>query len=129
MPRISLGALLAELIISAWILGLLIVFMFTIYPAASLAVRGVEHRLEASDAAQSILEKKRLAPFATIDVPPAQRTFTGRDGTLYKIDYRTFIPSGADAARLRAIRARITWEEKGRERALEHELWVYHIPK
>jgi len=105
------GLTLIEIIITTTLLGMILLFLFTIYPNAVMAIRSGEHRLKAANIAQSMLEKKMAVPFYDIDTPLTEKNMTGEDGTAYALSYETLPIPDTNTQRIRKIRVTVTWEE------------------
>jgi len=106
------GFTLVEMIITTVLLGMIVLFLFNIYPNAVLAIRRGEHRLKASYAAQAVLERKIASSFYDIDAPLTGKTVTGDDGTVYTISYEALSLPDTNPQNLRRIKVTVTWEEQ-----------------
>lgn len=121
------GLSLAELIVSIFVLGLLIVALANLYPTSILAVRRAEHQTGADTVAQRILEQK-AARFEQLQ-PGQSETPAPEPGTTttYHPSVEVLTVDGADSQYLRAVRVRVWWEYRGQRREVVHETWVPRI--
>ncbi len=103
---------LIEMIITTTLLGLIMLFLFNIYPNSVMAIRHGEHRLKAACVAQSTLEQKMASPFCDIDTLPALCKIAGEDGTVYALNYEASNIPDTNSLLLRRIKVTVTWEEQ-----------------
>jgi prepilin-type N-terminal cleavage/methylation domain-containing protein len=127
--RFQYGFSLIEVIMAVTILGLVIMFIFNLYPSSVLAIRHAEHRLRAVNLAQSILEEKRSGPFSALAAATDLKDVTGDDGVIYHPVYEPFIVLGADPNRLRGIRVTVTWTAQEKQYAISQEAYVCNIQR
>jgi len=103
---------LIEMIITSSLLGLILLFLFNIYPNSVMAIKHGEHRLKAACVAQSMLEQKMSYPFYDIDTIPDLSKIEGEDGTIYALCYETSNIPDTNSQMLRRIKVTVTWEER-----------------
>lgn len=127
LKRGSAGLTLIEMIITTTLLGMILLFLFTIYPNAVMAIRSGEHRLKAANIAQSMLEKKMAVPFYDIDTPLTEKNVTGEDGTAYALSCETLPIPDTNTQRIRRIKVTVTWEEQRRQCSIFKEYDVCDI--
>lgn len=110
--RAKCGFTLVEMIITTALIGMIILFLFNIYPNAVLAIKRGEHRLKASYVAQAVLEKKMASSFYDIDAPLTEKSLTGDDGMIYTVSCETFHLPDTNPQNLRRLKVTVIWEEQ-----------------
>ena len=124
------GLTLIEVLFATTLIGLIIIFLFCLYPSSVMAVRRAEHRMKAVQLAQSILEVKRFGPFSELGTPPGMynEPVKGDDGTMFTPSrYECYEISGSDPAYLKGIRVTVSWKDKDVENYITQEIYVYRI--
>jgi prepilin-type N-terminal cleavage/methylation domain-containing protein len=122
------GFTLVEVMIAATLLGFIIMVLCSLYPSSVMAIRHAEHRIQASNLAQSVIELKRSGPFSDLYAPPDSTLVTGKDETVYEIYYsEPFLISGTDFDILKGIRVTVKWKEKEGQYSVSRETFICNI--
>lgn len=115
---------LAESVLAIFLLSLIVLLVFNLYPTAISSLRGSGQNLQANDVASSVLAEYQEKRFNSLVVGPAV-TLPGRPGRGTE-----FIPSveifdinrpGVDTTKVKGIRVRVSWVDHGRTHSLVRE--------
>lgn len=112
--------------VAIFLLALLILAVFNLFPTMVLANRQGSERLQALTVAQSTLAELRSRPFDELtvglsEVLPAQSL----EGIDYLSEFRILAPEEGDPARLRVLEVTVTWEKQKVKRTLTEKLWIH----
>ncbi len=104
-----------ELILSFFLLGLVVVLIFNLYPTSVASVRYSGQRLQANALAESLLQQQLAIPFSQL-VPGPPRALPAVDGqgTRFQPTLEIF-PADRPATKpglLLGLRVRVTWVDR-----------------
>lgn len=116
----------AETLIGIFLLALLILVVFNMFPTTVLANRQGSERLQAVTVAQSALAEARSRPFdqlfvGTVETLPIRKT----RGTQYSSELRVLAPDEGDPDRLKVLEVTVTWQARNIERTIQERLWIH----
>lgn len=126
------GLSIIETVISVFILSMLTILLFNLYPGSVLAARQAEQKQRADRLAQSHLSEVMNRPFSSLPVGYQEHLLP--DQTLSGITYVATLnvdalPNGEDPAVARALRVKVEWQERSKNREVTHEIWIAKIPR
>jgi hypothetical protein len=98
---------LMEVVFSLALLTVVAVLLLNLYPTSALALASSRHRLAASTAATSELERQAARPFSQL----ALGTRPGPRGPAWTSQVAVTVPAGADGTRLRQVAVTVRWTE------------------
>jgi len=109
------GISLAELILCFFLLGLVVVLIFNLYPTSVASVRYSGQRLQANALAESLLQQQLARPFSQL-VPGPPQALPGVDGqgTRFQPTLEIF-PADRPATKpglLMGLRVRVSWVDR-----------------
>ena len=122
------GISLAETIFSLFIVSLIVILVSSLYPGSMLSVKRSEHRLVASNLAQSTLEEYLQRPFDELDegdhlLPPHSEAGVDFERTLTVLR-----DSEVDFDLLRGYRVTVNWEFRVQQK-LTREQWRARVSR
>lgn len=115
---------LAESILAIFLLSLIVVLIFNLYPTAMVSLRGSGQNLQANDVVDSVLDEYQERRFNTLVAGPPV-TLPARPGRGCE-----FVPTvevfevnrpDVDRDRIKGIRVTVTWVDHGVTRKLVRE--------
>lgn len=119
------GLSLLETVLSFCIVALMVVMIFSLYPAAMSTVRLSGQKLQADALADSLLEQYQAAPFDSL-APGSEPSLPPVDGqgTRFQpvVQFEEVSDPEVDAGLLRRIRVSVSWTEHGMTRARIREV-------
>lgn len=118
---------MAETILSCFILSLLVMTLFNLFPMSAMAVKRTEYRLQADAVAQKWLETYRAKPFDGLVVGSQTLAPEPHDGLSFTPTVDVFVPPASNGAWLRGIRVRVSYTYRDRTYQETHETWVAHV--
>ncbi len=116
------GLSLLETVLSFCIVAMMVVMIFSLYPAAMATVRLSGEKLQADALADSLMEQYLAAPFDSLTGSPALAPVPGR-GTVFQpsvVFQNLSDPAAPDL--LRKITVTVTWTERGLSRSRVREV-------
>ncbi|MGE0487656.1 MAG: hypothetical protein AB7S38_00425 [Vulcanimicrobiota bacterium] len=117
---------LVETIFSALFISLVVLAIMNLYPAAMVAVKRSEGRIQANLLAQSVLERMRTENYDSLAPGPGPAfAAETHDGTTYTPTVTIFDPDttpGSDFTM--GLRVQVQWEVKGQQYAVTQETLV-----
>lgn len=148
------GFTLIETIFSAFIISLVIITIFNLYPSSMVAIKRSEMQIEANAIAQSLLEEMRSVRFSDLlaargagytppalpgpdPLPPAFRPVEHEGITFTpQVPVEVFDVPGADPdcagsgePCIVGIRSRVTWSFQSKNYEAVYETWVHNLPR
>lgn len=117
---------IAQTLIAIFLVALLILVIFNLFPTTVLANRQGSERLQASTLAQSALAEARSTPFdklilgSSLTLPEQQV-----QGVVYQSVLRVLPPDSGDPTRLKVLEVTVEWRSRNVERSLQERLWVH----
>lgn len=119
------GLSLMEIIVSMFVLGMVMIALFNLYPTSVLAVRRAEQQILANSVARSIVDRSLAGPYSALEVDtttdlPAEV----REGTTFTPTVAVFDVPGQDVNLIKRLRVTVTWEERGVQKEVVHEVLV-----
>lgn len=122
------GFTLAETILSAFVISLVLMALFNIFPSSAMAVKRAEMQLIADSMAERHLEQYRAAPFDSLVVGPAPAVpvepVRGTDFAT-TIEVVNVPPSDPDV--LKGVRVTVAWTHSGKSHTTTHEAWLVSV--
>ncbi|MBI3929145.1 MAG: type II secretion system protein [Armatimonadetes bacterium] len=116
---------IAETILATFILSIVMMTLFNIFPTSSMAVKKAEVRLRADNLAQSALEEYRSRGFDSLVLDTIDDLGTSEAGG---VRYSTTITTSAGTnALLKRLVAEVSWEFQGKTEQVRHETWIADI--
>lgn len=119
------GFTLIETILATFILSLITMAVFNIFPSSVMAVKRGEMELQADSIAQQYLEECRAQPWEELVVGPAvalpQVTSAG---TVFRPRLRVLAVPGSDVNHLRAVRVTVDWTHSAKSHSMVRESWI-----
>ncbi|MEW6277820.1 MAG: hypothetical protein AB1758_04285 [Candidatus Eremiobacterota bacterium] len=135
MARDLSGFTVAETILSAFVLSVVLMALFNIFPSSAMAARTGELQIRADSIAQGHLERLRARPFGSLAIGPVALspasekhsgvTFTS-EAEVLRLDS---LNPPADPDRLKAARVTVRWTFRGRGYRAVHETWIANDPR
>ncbi|HXE73734.1 MAG TPA: hypothetical protein VNO81_13815 [Candidatus Nitrosotenuis sp.] len=125
------GLSLAETILAGFVLSILMIAMFDIFPASAVAVRRAELQLQADAIAQKYLEtwrSKDFADLATGPVSPPPEEELYKD-VVFRPAVEVFTVPGASADYLKGVRVSVSWQYREKTFQITHEAWICNVEK
>ncbi len=120
------GTTLAETILALLLVSLLVVFVATLFPGSITTIQYGAERFQADGWAQTLVEEQMQAPFSELTAGKRETLSATLDGRSYQALLEIL---EGDSARMRRIRATVTWESRGRERKVVHETWRTEVTR
>lgn len=112
---------LIEVVFSCALLTVVAVLLLNLYPTSALALASARHRLAASTAATSELERWTVRPFSQLAL--------GSHGSPPGPQIEVSVPAGADGRRLRQVAVTVRWSEARGEFALTQAAEVVNVTR
>lgn len=113
-----------EVILAAALLGLLLPFLFQLYPTSLLAIRRGESQLEATELARSALEEFRARPFAAL--APGETALPAMSGA-GQVEFARKIAIRQVSPRLLELRSTVEWSVRQKVYRTEHAVYVSKV--
>ncbi len=110
------GVTLAESILAIFLMSLIVLLIFNLYPTAMMSLRGSGQNLQANDVANSVLDEYQEKRFNTLVVgAPIQLPNRPGRGTEYTPVVEIFDVErpGVDKTRIKGIRVTVSWVDQG----------------
>lgn len=124
----SRGFSLVETILAAFILSLITMAVFNIFPSSVMAVKRGEMELEADSIAAQILEEHRARPFEELVLAgPAPLAPLTLGGTKFEPFLQIDDVPGCSDQHLRAVRVEVRWSHSGKSYSLAREAWIVSV--
>ena len=123
VPR---GVSIAETLIAIFLLALLILAVFNMFPTTVLANRQGSERLQAVNVAQSTLAEARSRPFDELLIGLSE-TLPEKvaRGTHYTPMVRVLPPTEGDPDRLKVLEVTVNWKSRNVDRSITERLWIH----
>ena len=116
------GSQLLEALFAFFVIGIVVLALFNLFPSATVAIRKGNDLQQASNLAATLLSQQRAIPVANLaSSDPAPQTV---DGIVFTPHIKIGTVQGHDPNQLKKIQVTINWEMKGRPQTLTRELWV-----
>ncbi|MEW6281480.1 MAG: hypothetical protein AB1758_22915 [Candidatus Eremiobacterota bacterium] len=120
------GVTLAESILAVFLLSLIVVLIFNLYPASIASLRVSGQKLQADSVAGSILEDYMARSFTQLVVGPPQALppVPGK-GVTFQPEVEIFEvtqPADVDRTRIRGIRVTVRWSQNSRNHSVVREI-------
>lgn len=119
---------MAETIFSLFVVSMIVILVSSLYPGSLLSVKKSEHRLLASNLAQSTLEEQLQRPFEELAegehaLPPHSEA-----GVEFERTVTILKDPEVELDLLRGYRVTVTWEFRGRQE-LTREQWRARVAR
>lgn len=121
---ISRGVTLAESILAVFLLSLIVLLIFNLYPTAMVSLRGSGQNLQANDVADSVMDEYQEKRFTSLVAgPPTVLPKRPGRGTEFTPTVEIFEVNrpNVDKDRIKGIRVTVTWVDHGQTKKLVRE--------
>ena len=108
---------------------MVIMLVFNLFPASSLAVHRSQQDLQAASLAEGALEAMRAEPFEELTVGARDPELVEQDGLVYSLNRQVLKVDGPSPERLLGLRVTVRWEERGKRHQLVQEAHVARFPR
>ena len=120
------GVSIAETPIAIFLVALLILVVFNMFPTTVLANRQGSERLQAVTVAQSGLAEARTRRFDLLVVGSAEALSAKTNrGITYNSELKVLPPDKGDPDRLKVLEVTVTWTSRNVKRSISEKLWVH----
>jgi Tfp pilus assembly protein PilV len=120
------GVSIAETLISIFLLSLLIIVVFNMFPTTVLANRQGSERLQAVTVAQTALAEARSRPFSELSIGTTEPLpENSLRGTKYLSQLKILAPDEGDSDRLKVLEVTVTWQARNIKRSISERLWIH----
>lgn len=127
MARFLRGFTLLETILSCFVLALIMMSLFNLFPMSAMAVKRTEYRLQADAVAQKWLETYRSRAFESLTVGSLTLPPEPHDGLSFTPTVDVYVPPQSDGSLLKGVRVRVSYTYRGRTYQETHETWIAHV--
>lgn len=129
------GFSLLETILATFILSLITMAVFNIFPSSVMAVKRGEMELEADSIAQQILEERRAIPFEDLTLGDSTMLDVVVAGTIFKSRVKVSnVPAPATEPNpptnvdfLKSVRVTVEWVHSGKSHQMVREAWIVSV--
>lgn len=122
------GFSIAETLISVFLLALLLIVFFNLFPTTVLANRQGSQQMQAMDLAQSVLSEARTRPFDDLTIGLKESGSVQRiDGTDYQTSLEVVKPDSGDPDQLKVLLATVTWTANNKSKNLQERIWIHRV--
>lgn len=122
------GFSLIETILATFVLSLITMAVFNIFPSSVMAVKRGEMELEADSLAQQLLEEYRSKPFETLTLGPGPALPpVSVAGTTFEVQARVNSVVGSDANHLKAVEVTVDWTHSAKSHRIIREAWIVSV--
>lgn len=122
------GFSIAETLISVFLLALLLIVFFNLFPTTVLANRQGSQQMQAMDLAQSVLAEARTRPFDDLAIGLNETGSVQRiDGTDYQSNLEVIKPDSGDPDQLKVLVATVTWTANNKSKTLQERIWIHRV--
>ncbi len=119
------GVSLLELVLSIFILGLVVIFLFNLYPTSILAVRQAEQQLLANTLARSLIAERQARSYDALVVGDHQQLAPiTREGVVFHPVLEVYPIAGKDPNLVKRLRVTLTWGDPADPKEVSHETLV-----
>lgn len=126
MRFLQRGVAIAETLVAIFLLALLILVVFNLFPTTVMANRQGSERLQALSVAQTALSEARNRPFESLVVGSASSyPDTKADGLVFHTLVKVLPPERGDGTRLKILEVAVSWTSRQGHRSLVERLWVH----
>jgi Tfp pilus assembly protein PilV len=120
------GVSIAETLIAIFLLALLILAVFNMFPTTVLANRQGSERLQAVSVAQSALAEARSRPFGELTIGMTESLpEKATRGTTYMSQLKVLAPDQGSPDRLKVLEVTVTWQARNIKRSIQERLWIH----
>ena len=117
---------IAETLIAIFLVALLILVVFNMFPTTVLANRQGSERLQAVTVAQSGLAEARTRRFDLLVVGSSEALPAKINrGITYNSELTVLSPDKGDPDRLKVLEVTVTWTSRNVTRSISEKLWVH----
>ncbi|MEW6277586.1 MAG: hypothetical protein AB1758_03105 [Candidatus Eremiobacterota bacterium] len=123
---------LAEALLGMFLMLLVVVLVFELYPMALSSVRASGQRIQAEALADSILARWMDRPFDQLVPGPATPLpDTPGRGTVFSSSVEVLLVNDprVNPDRIRSIRVTVAWEDRGVRRQVARQRWRTHVQR
>ncbi|MGE0489677.1 MAG: hypothetical protein AB7S38_10735 [Vulcanimicrobiota bacterium] len=119
---------LAETIFATFVLALVMMTLFNIFPSSALAVKRGEMQLLADSVAEAHLEQQRAMAFDSLAIA-AESYLPDQDlkGLHFKPSLTISAVPGSDVDRLKSVNVNVYWSFRERNYKVSHEAWIVKV--
>jgi type II secretory pathway pseudopilin PulG len=116
------GVALTELVVSIFILGLVMIALFNLYPTSVLAIKKAEEQLLADNVARSVLERQLAGAFSNLQVDTVRTLpVVEAENVTFTPEVSVFAIPGREPSLVKRVRVRVFWTTRNEEREVIHE--------
>lgn len=116
---------LMETIASCFVLCLVMLAVFNLFPSSMYALKRGECQIIAEQEAQTWVEIYRAEPFDTLPVGgPTNLATRTVNAVVYRPELTIFDVPGTRADLVKGVRVRVSWTFQSVTRAVQREVWV-----
>lgn len=122
------GFSLVETVLATFVLSLITMAVFNIFPSSVMAVKRGEMELEADSLAQQQLEEYRARPFDSLVLgnAPAIPPVTVGD-TAFAVSTRVAAVPDSDVDHLKAVVVTVDWTHSAKSHTITREAWIVSV--
>jgi type II secretory pathway component PulJ len=120
------GLSLLELIVGLFLLSLLILFIFNLYPTVVFASRQSEDKTRADHVAQTYLNRLRAQPFEQLELGIESERIEV-DGVPMDVQVEVRRVANSEESVLKSCLVTVEWESRSGPKKRVHEVWVSHV--
>ncbi|MEW6284033.1 MAG: hypothetical protein AB1758_35800 [Candidatus Eremiobacterota bacterium] len=119
------GLGLVETMVAMWVLAIILISLFTLFPSGALATRLAESRIQADNLAHSLLED--LRGWSWDELGRNEGTLALPDVTASGVTFRPVRTIGPAASHVRELTVTVRWSYRDRVRGVQHQVLVHHL--
>jgi hypothetical protein len=125
---LSKGFSLLETILAGFIISLITMAVFNIFPTSAMAAKRGEMQLIADSIALRELEQLRAVPFDTLILGPGPVvTPETQAGTVFSTQIQILDAPPSDPNVLKRVQAVVTWSHSNKNYSVTHEAWLIRV--
>lgn len=124
------GLTLMETVVSTFIVALVLIALFNLFPTSMYALKQAENQIVADQLAQTWLEMYRAESMDYLNTNvggPYTLAAKKFGGMTFQSELRIGTPSGTDADLVKSLNVRVTWTFQKRAREVVREAWVSRV--
>lgn len=122
------GFSLIETVLATFVLSLITMAVFNIFPSSVMAIKRGEMELEADSLAQQQLEEYRARSFDSLALGNAPLTSpVTLSGTAFQVSTRVAAVPGSNVDHLKAVVVTVDWTHSARSHTITREAWIVSV--
>lgn len=124
----SRGFSLLETILAAFIISLVTMAVFNIFPTSAMAVKRGEMQLVADSIAQREMEQLRVVPFDSLNLGPGPAVAPETiQGTTFTTSISLVAQPPSDPDVLKVVRVEVSWSHSSKNYTATQEAWLVSV--